>query len=349
MSAIDHRDPERREEMFLRSWEFHIRFRTHPGCVYHLLPALARGLDDDERAWAVWLNGNTQNPVTTSLLLDASGHSIVGWREAVSFWNDNFKALEWDTDRRHQKAKFGEATEKFVASVGHRPAEAWARPAAEGWPALWRWVTSLPYMGRLSSWSMAEYARILLPGIPDADTLLLGDASGSRSHRAGLAVVAGSPVPEAAYYEWAQTADRVDELAALGERLLTTMRSRLPDHPDVTRLTLESALCTYKSWHKPNRRYPNVYADMAYGRIRAGERKFGPRFAALWRARAEALPRPLRLEDSPTDPGLCAVKQNYYRLTGAPVMLGHLWPDLWSPFDQAVTEGRFGLRKDVVA
>lgn len=31
--------------------------------------------------------------------------------------------------------------------------------------------------------------------------------------------------------------------------------------------TLESALCTYKSWHRPNRRYVNVYSDMLHGRI----------------------------------------------------------------------------------
>src|SRR3546814_20769372 len=80
--------------------------------------------------------------------------------------------------------------------------------AAEGgWDDLWAWVTALPYMGRLSSWSMAEFARILLgEGIPDADTLLLRDASGSKSHRAGLAVVSGQ---DAAYYGWRSEERRV--------------------------------------------------------------------------------------------------------------------------------------------
>src|SRR3546814_13339148 len=105
-------------------------------------------------------------------------------------------------------------------------------------------------MGRLSSWSMAEFARILLgEGIPDADTLLLRDASGSKSHRAGLAVVSGQ---DAAYYGWPATKDQVDDLEALGERLLRQLAERMPDHPSVPRPTLESALGPYKSWPKPN-------------------------------------------------------------------------------------------------
>src|SRR3546814_3451638 len=80
---MDHRDPSAREETFLASWEFHLRYRTHPGCVYHLLPGLAEhyGLDEDGRAWLAWLNGNTQNPVTSMLLLEASGGSIAGRSE----------------------------------------------------------------------------------------------------------------------------------------------------------------------------------------------------------------------------------------------------------------------------
>src|SRR3546814_19193808 len=96
------------------------------------------------------------------LLLEASGGSIAGWEKAVAFWNEHFRALEWDTDRRHQKSKFGEATSGFASLVGTAPADAWLGAAEGSWDDLWAWVTALPYMGRLSSWSMAEFARILL-------------------------------------------------------------------------------------------------------------------------------------------------------------------------------------------
>src|SRR3546814_18134146 len=94
--------------------EFHLRYRTHPGCVYHLLPGLAEhyGLDEDGRAWLAWLNGNTQNPVTSMLLLEASGGSIGGREKGGAFWDEHFRALEWDTERRPQEHKLGEETSR---------------------------------------------------------------------------------------------------------------------------------------------------------------------------------------------------------------------------------------------
>src|SRR3546814_8353947 len=52
--------------------------------------------------------------------------------KAVAFWNEHFRALEWDTDRRHQKSKFGEATSGFASLVGTAPADAWLGAAAGG-------------------------------------------------------------------------------------------------------------------------------------------------------------------------------------------------------------------------
>lgn len=336
--ARDWRLPEHRREAFIRSYAFHLKYRTHPGCVYFALPAIADEyqLDADGRAWLAWLNGNTQNPVTSLLLLNAAP-TPDGWEKAVEFWNEHFKQLEWDTDRRHQKSKFGEATRLWAErSLVVGPADGWAEAAEGGWDAVWSYSLGQPYMGRLSAWSMAEFARILLPGLPDATTLLLGDKAGSRSHRNGLALIAGW---DSVYWD-ADTADLlgiVPSLEELGESLLEEARERT-NHPDVSRLTLESALCTYKSWHKPNRRYPNVYADMMYNRIRKAEDRFGvsPLFEILWAARAKTLPDHLRLECSPSDPGLVPAKQNHYLETGEPVMLGHMFPDMRSSFDEAV-------------
>src|SRR3546814_13102249 len=78
------------------------------------------------------------------LLLEASGGSIAGWEKAVAFWNEHFRALEWDTDRRHQKSKFGEATSGFASLVGTAPADAWLGAAEGGWDDLRAWVTALP-------------------------------------------------------------------------------------------------------------------------------------------------------------------------------------------------------------
>lgn len=325
----DWRLPENRREAFLRFYEFHLQYEGHPGAVYQLLPAIADAydLDEDGRAWLVWLNGNTENVVTSLLLLEAAP-TIEEYEDAIQFWNEHFRELEWDTDRRHQKSKFGEATHQWAAAYSADPATDWRYVGAKGWDKTWEYAFTQPYMGRLSAWSMIEYARILFgrDAIPDAGSFLLEDKAGSRSHRNGLAVIAG--YPDAAFWD-ADIADMLGitpGLNDLAEDLLLEAHRRIR-HPDVSRLTMESALCTYKSWHKPNRRYPNVYHDMMYNRIRRGEKHFGKRFDVLWEAR-EALPELLRLECNPRDPGAVPAKQNWYRETGEIHYLHLLFDDM---------------------
>jgi hypothetical protein len=347
--VTDWRLPENKREAFLYFYEFHLTYQSHPGCVYALLPAIADAFDLnlDQRAWLVWLNGNTQNVVTSLLLLEAAPRPQ-DWKKAVDFWNENFKLLEWDTDRRHQKSKFGEATEKWwegYGSVG--PAYGWMESGLEGWGPTWAYAFNQPYMGRLSSWSMIEYARILFAYIPDAATMMLEDKSGSKSHRNGTAVVAGY---DATYWD----EDTPDMLGILGELndyaeglLAEAAAHVMTNAQDVSRLTLESALCTFKSWHKPNRRYPNVYSDMMYQRIKKAEARFGRTFDLLWDTRKLHLPEYLRLEDNPYDPGLAPVKQNWFLETGEIILMGRDFPELGlSGFDEAVATGAFGERKD---
>jgi len=341
----DWRLPENKREAFLRFYEFHLKYQSHPGCVYALLPALADAfdLDDEQKAWLVWLNGNTQNAVTSMLLLEAAPRPQ-DWHKAVDFWNDNFKKLEWDTDRRHQKSKFGEATESWFMDYSFGAADFWQQ--GFGWDTVWEYAFKQPYLGRLSAWSMIEYARILFgSSVPDASTMMLEDKSGSKSHRNGTAVVAGY---DATYWD-ADTPDMLgilDDLNDYAEGLLEEAHTAF-GLPDVSRLTLESALCTFKSWHKPNRRYPNVYSDMMYQRIKKAEARFGRTFDLLWEARRLHLPEYLRLEDNLYDPGLAPVKQNWFLETGEIILIHRDW-DTLSPsgFDEAVAVGAFGERKD---
>lgn len=344
----DWRLPENRVEAFQRFYTFQLTYAGHPGMVYSFLRAIADAydLDPDERAWLAWLNGNTQNPAMSLLLLEEARHPK-DWRKAVDFWSTNFKLMDFDTDRRHQKSKFGEATEKWAQDFGASPALDWELAGMAGWGTTWRYALSQPYMGRLSAWSMIEYARILLgyKAVPDSDTWMLEDVSGSRSHRNGVAVVAGY---DAAHWEATvpATLGIVDELTEFADGLLREAQQRNPGHPAVGRLTMESALCTYKSWHKPNRRYPGVYGDMAYNRLLKAEARFGKQFQVLWDARERDMPSYLRLELRPEDPGLTPLKQNHYLETGEVVNMGTLFPDMVSSFDEAVDLGLYGVRKD---
>lgn len=354
-AGTDFRRQEHRREVFLRFYEWSVKYRSFPGGVHYALPAIAEGLELDleQRYWLAWLNANTQNPVTSLLLLQQAPR-LEDWRAAVAFWQANYRALDWDTDRRYHKARFADATEGYARAVAcgcFHPQHVYFRRGLE-WGAWWEAAYALPTMGRLSTWSYLEYLRILLGAavVPDADTLMLEDIPGSRSHRNGLALVLGIEEwivdkqlgAPGATDEIYKDPVRMQYLAQAAAGLFSVARERIG--PGADRLSLESALCTYKGWHKPNRRYPGVYNDMLYNRLVTAENRFGKRFDLLWQARAEALPARLRLEAQPYDPGLSPVKQNHYLQTGEVVGLDTDWDCFRNSFQARVDAHEFGRR-----
>jgi hypothetical protein len=344
----DWRRRENRREAFLHFYWFHLRHRAHPGAVYYALPAIAAdhgafdvGAPRSTLAWIAYVNAHTQNPVTTALILEAfPDPTDLGGLDR--WFAANVERLAWDTDRRHQRRAFPDAVRRDVAVATDW--SRWEELADRGWAPLWDAMTSLATFGRLSAWSGIEFYGIL--GLAaEADDLMLADRYGSRSHRNGLAIVSGRNDldwhPSNPAFDGRYSIEELAELAHYGEELLAEARARAPEGVplrDVRRLTLESALCTYKSWHRPNRRYPNVYNDLLADRIRRAEARWPEAdLGLLWEARRRALPVELRLEDNPGDPGATSVKQNWYRRTGEIPMLAVDWPDLfpcsaeWAP------------------
>jgi hypothetical protein len=332
-----------RREAFLRFYWFHLRYRSHPGAVYYALPALMERYlaEPRQRLWLAYLNAHTQNVVSTSLIFRAfpDPQELTGLER---WFDEHRKRLQWDTDRRHWRVAFPEAAQadaKVATDV-----DAWTDTALHGWGALWEKMTSLKTFGRLSSWSGLEFYR--LAGVrTEATDLMLEDRDGSRSHRNGLAIVSGQD-----HLDWHASNPRfngryddptLQRLATAGAHLLNEASEYAPfDIPqkDIGYLTLESALCTYKSWHRPNRRYPNVYNDMFHDRIKRAEQNWPEvDFDWWWKLRQRKLPKALRLEDNPDDPGVSSEKQNWYRTTGEIPMLAVDWPDkfpcsaLWAP------------------
>lgn len=354
--GTDWRLPEHRQTAFLRFYEWSVRYRSFPGGVHYALPGIADELElgVEGRYWLAWLNANTQNPVTSLLLLRQAPRPS-DWEKAVAFWRENYRLLDWDTDRRYHKARFEDALRGYAAAVDCActlPQHQYFRAAGGTWTGWWERAHSLPTMGRLSTWSYLEYLRILLgPSVvPDADSLMLEDIPGSRSHRNGLALLLGQEralvvdkqlghpgVTDAVYNR-----DVLEYLGEEADRLYG--RAQQCTRGGADRLSLESALCTYKSWHKPNRRYPGVYNDMLYNRLVTAENRWGHRFGILWDARRKALPERLRLEDRPFDPGLSSVKQNWYRTTGQVLALEPDWPDMPDGFEEKVRTQDFGRR-----
>ena len=340
--TTDLRQPQYRREVFLRFYEFHLRYRAHPGCVYYIMPALVDRLDmsQEEKLWFAYINGNSQNPVMTYLIFNkyrsADDFLYFGGAE---WFNSKWDRWGWDTDRRYQKKDFPKNVEWYAGMGAAEPV--FEELAGDTFQHAWKSVRKFPTFGRLSAFSYMEYLRIM--GVPlDCNDLFLEDMDGSRSHRNGLAKVLGRDDLDFADKKVKPTyaLGQLDWLKEEAELLLAESQKRFKGRDfshDVTYFTLESTFCTYKSWHRENRRYANVYNDMLHDRIRWAEAKWPEvDFSIFWDIRRQVLPKPLRLEDNPGDVGVKPEKQNHYRETGRTPMLGYLFPEMWSEYDTKV-------------
>ena len=189
---VDWRKTEYREQVFLDFYEFHLKYRAHPGAVYYLMPFLREkyGWSEEEALWFAFLNGNTQNPIT-SWLLHSRFPSPKKATEMIAWYKENYEKLSFDTDRRYHKKSLAEATKGYLFLLnGRTQGEMWHEAAVGGFSSVWEVATKIPTFGRLSAFSYGEYLRIM--GVDyDCDDLLLSDISGSRSHRNGLCIVTG--------------------------------------------------------------------------------------------------------------------------------------------------------------
>jgi hypothetical protein len=341
-AGMDFRKPEYRREVFLRFYEFHLKYRAHPGCVCFVMPYLYKTFkwDREARLWFAFLNGNTQNPVTSWIIFQRFPNlARLKIADLDKWFNKEFTRLAFDTDRRHQKSEFM-ASVRCYEKLTHGEQEQFfsgfvnTEDQYENFRNAWDVVRNQFYsFGRLASFSYLEYLRIMRVNL-DCDHLFLEDMKGSKSHRNGLAKVLGRDDLDwhdsnPTEFDGKYTPEMLVWLNKEAALLLNEARNRVAGQPyanDVSYFTLESTFCTYKSWHRPNRRYPGVYADIFHDRIKKAEAAWPKEdFSIFWDARKSYLPEYLRLEDNPGDPGLKPEKQNHYRLTGQVIMMDTDW------------------------
>lgn len=340
--GLDFRLPEYRREVFLRFFEFHLKYRAHAGAVYYVFPYLAEQGDwtMEEKLWFAYLNGNTQNPVTSYIIFNRYRTIPDDLNEMGEWFHSEkvYRNLGFDTDRRHHKKSLMSHVENYKGLLkGQTQEEYFGQYLKHGeyanFKKLWDVVSNrFLSFGRLSTFSYLEYLRIMGLNL-DCDELFLDDMQGSKSHRNGLCKVMGRDD-----LDWHQdnpgfngvySTGLLSELEMEAAQLLDESKTRMRGaeyEKDISYFTLETALCTYKSWHRKNRRYPNVYNDLLHNRIKhAEERWIRPRFKVFWDARKAYLPDNLLLEKNPLDVGCVPEKQNHYRTTGQVIMMERDW------------------------
>jgi len=364
-AGMDFRLPQYRREVFLRFYEFCLKYRVHAGASlpYMTFPYLRKelGWTREQMLWFVFINGNTQHPLTSWLIFKRfPDFANLDLPALDSWYNKEWLRLEFDTDRRHQKRDFIRSVTEYKKLAGKDQTGFFqdvtvSDDPLENFQAAWNKVREDFYsFGRMSTFSYLEYLRIAKLNV-EPNSLFLEDISGSKSLRNGLAKMLGRDdldwggPDNLTGFDGKYTPEVMDWLKAEGAQILKEAKERFKGRDffwDVNYFTLESEFCTYKAWHRPNRRYPGVYADMFYQRIKKAEQKWPEEdFSIFWKMRQAKLPRWLCLEDSPGDPGLKPEKQNHYRLTGQPIMMDQDWPCFENDFNKKVREENHELQQ----
>jgi hypothetical protein len=322
----DYRLPEHRREYFKQLYRMNLQHGVMPGLVYLYMPTLAHmfNWDAEQRLWFAFLNGNTQNPVTSLRIFQRFPEMPRTAGEFTRFkeWFDTeWVFLSFDTDRRHQKRDLPNAVYHYAKlAEDHGSQEAML---TGDFATLWERVTGQFYsFGRLAAFSYLEYVYIMGFGA-DCDRLFLEDKSGSKSHRNGLLLLLGHDdqvwdkrMANGHDGSYPNFKGMCTYLTGQADAVLQEYRDEyLPHHSGY--FTLESNLCTFKNGFF-GRRYPGVYADMALDRIKwYNDRNLGSVTEPFLEMRSGLLPTWLREECEPKVTPR-AEKARLFRDTGVP-------------------------------
>lgn len=344
--GMDFRDIRYRREVFIRFYEFHLKYKSHPGGVYFLMPAISELLElsFNQKLWFAFINGSTQNPFSSWAVFNYfPDFETLDLDEFETWHRLNWKKLQYDIDRRYVKGHLSEQVQNYRKILNGKTQEEFFNELCDSkdpyhnfWNVWNKVFNDFFLYGRLSTFSYLEYLKIMGLNI-DCPDLFMDDLNGSKSHRNGMLKVLGrddldwhKENPEVETHckeivEWLEV-----EAGILLNECKERFKGREFFH-DVNYFTLESTLCCYKSWHRVNRRYPNVYMDMMLERIRYAENAgWGGDidFSIFYDIRSMCLPEHLLLEKNQKDPTysgkvikMSTEKQNHYRETGEVIMM----------------------------
>ena len=303
----DYRLPENRKEYFNKLYAVNLNHGIMPGLVYLYLPALADkyGWDHEQKLWFAFLNGMTQNPITSLKLFEQlpevppAGAALTKFTD---WFNASWDSLQYDTDRRYQKKDTITAIKSYADIVSKYDNQLYMIKYLN-YPDLWKLVRdNYSSFGRLSAFSYLEYVYLNGYGV-DCDNLLFEDKSGSKSHRNGMMFLQGAD-----QYVWDKRSGNDFDgnypdfpkictwLNETSEWHIEDFKKANPMVPNAGNFTFESNLCTFKN-HFFGRRYPGVYSDMAWARIEWAEER-GADVSVFRDIREASLPDWLRVEMS---------------------------------------------------
>ncbi len=330
---MDYRLKPNRRAYFDALYRMTLTHKISPGLVYLYLPELIKRmrLNDEEALWFAFINGITQNPITSLRIVEQLPSPSRSWQPLLStfeeWFNENWATLSFDTDRQKNKRLTLAAISSYLQLVREAGSQS-ALYAGKTYEECWVVASQIVSFGRMSAFSYLEYVYLLGFG-PDCTSLMFEDKDGSRSHRNGMLMLHGHDE-----LVWDKRANNgctgnyrnfpgmVAQMNTAAAQILTDFSAAHPEVPDVGNFTLESLLCQFKNSFF-GRRYPGVYSDMAQERIQwyddRGLQQYTQPFKLI---REDNLPDWLRIEaqDDPKDKG---PRAKQFMLTGVPYRAEH--------------------------
>jgi hypothetical protein len=302
----DYRNRDHRIEYFDAMYAMNLKHRVHPGLVYLYMPELRKRLQWDEETalWFATINGHTQNPITSLYIMQFMPETPTKdseWKIAQEQFDILWAELSFDTDRNKQKKDTIKGLHSYSMLVREYGSQAklWSDKTYDQY---WALASSIHSFGRLSAFSYLEYVHLNNFGA-DCTRLMFDDLEGSRSHRNGMFFLTGQDnmvydkrQPDSHDGKYTNLKGLGASLEGQAELWLASFARFHPHMPNISKFTLESCLCQFKNGFF-KRRYPGVYADMAWDRIQWYDKRSLNRLTKVFKEiREDHLPEWLRQE-----------------------------------------------------
>jgi hypothetical protein len=275
---IDYRLKENRRRYFSQLYKLNLALKVHPGLVYLYMPKLQSHFNwtDEETLWFAAINGHTQNPITSLRIfkfMPAIPQSIKEWVSFQAWFDKEWPLLSFDTDRNKQKKHTIKGLYSYAELVKAAGSQTKLLSIDKSYKDLWKVAENIYSFGRLSCFSYLEYVYLNGYGA-DCETLVFNDLNGSRSHRNGMFFLLGlddhvwdKRQPNSHDGNYTDFSILTNQLEEKAEVFLNEFKLDYKGHQHLNKFTLESCLCQFKNGFF-SRRYPGVYADMGWDRIK---------------------------------------------------------------------------------
>jgi hypothetical protein len=264
---MDYREKQNRREAFIRWYAWSLTYKDCDPAIWMTNYIFDRyEFNIEQKYWLTWLYGNTYYYPTSFILWNEFPDFELVSLERIADWNtENYKRLRYQTDTKYNKGHLPKMFESYKKNIGNKEQKDFfysllGDNEADSYKNVSKYVTENFYkFGRYTTWFYLQTLKYCCSLPIDAESLLLNDYSGSRSHRNGLLYALGRESEIDTKFTVGEYQILEDEAASI----LAEMKSRFPGLiSQLEPFTMETCLCSFKKLFRNTRgRYLGYYLD----------------------------------------------------------------------------------------